>query len=132
MKSITGKCPADRIYLKKVEGKRKEGIFERGVNENSHAVWEKANSTLTAWSHDSTDMKVYPPDDPCYGCYDKIEFTIAWANGERYEGRYDLHAQEHANIGKSIMSFFRYYLKNGTEEQMKETFDYIEKFEMWE
>jgi len=120
---------AKKIELEKVEGIGRKATIEEATGKEN---FDMANATLTAWSHDTGDMTVYPTDDPCYGCYDKTEFTITWSDGTTYEGRYDLHAQEHGNIGKSIMNFFRYYLKNGTEAQRKEVLDYVEKYEIWE
>lgn len=123
------KSTATKITLKKVEGKAKKATVE---NTDTHAMWQEANSTLTAWSHDSADMKIYPPDDPCCGCYDKTEFIITWSDSTEYHGRYDLQAQEHANIGRSIMRFFKYFLKNGTDRERQETLDYIENYEIIE
>jgi len=123
------KIYAKKIELEKVEGRSRQATIEEATGKQN---FDLANATLTAWSHDTGDMKVYPPDDPCCGCYDKTEFTITWSDDTEYHGRYDLHAQEHANIGNSIMSFFRWYLKNGTEEEKEEVLDFIKIYEIWE
>lgn len=62
------------ISLTRVEGASAGGITERV------ASWVQADATLQRWSESVARE----------GGYDKCEFSVVWANGATYRGRYDL------------------------------------------
>ena len=91
----TEKLAAKSIEIKRAEGPTKECfavlIMAEGTEKpvgctpkHTHVVpadkvWQTANSTLRAWAYSA-------PEDG----YDKCDFSITFADGEIYEGRYDL------------------------------------------
>ena len=106
------------IYLDKVEGKPyKETILSETFG--SETAWMIANSKLIRWAK---GIKAYPIGHDCYFSYEKVDFKITWEDGEEYDGRYDLHANEHANIGKQIKRFLEYLIKNSKNSQEIKTF----------
>jgi len=60
-------------------------------------VWQRANETLMRWSHTA----------PKNGGYDKCDFKITFADGETYEGRFDLMhwSCEFPNLAGHVQSF---------------------------
>lgn len=70
-----------------------------------------ADAQLLRWAY----MRKHDPQDSGLG-YDKIDFTIEWSDGEKYDGRYDLQVYGKEtdegtmipSIGKHIQSFIRY------------------------
>lgn len=62
------------ISLTRVEGAPADGITERVSS------WMQADAVLRRWSESVARD----------GGYDKCEFSIEWANGATYRGRYDL------------------------------------------
>lgn len=118
------KIAVKSIWMKKGEGRPGEGAWEACPTDPDH-IWSMANSRLTAWGK---DVKYYPPESDCHLSYDKTDFTIIWEDGEEYHGRYDLHAREQANIGKSIMRFLEWTEKNGKPEARESATEFIEKY----
>ncbi len=71
--SVSTKIAVKSIHIDRVEGLTSE-CFTTG-----HATWVGAEERIQLICATS-------PDD---GCYNKCKFTIVWADGEVYEGRYD-------------------------------------------
>lgn len=83
--SAPAKIAAVSILLNRAEGPRAECgevllTARRGVT-----AFERATAQLRAWSHTAPGKG---------GGYDKCDFTVTFADGEVYRGRYDLHHME--------------------------------------
>lgn len=68
------KIPVTAIYLNRAEGLTKE------LEERTVATYEEADLILRRWA------KTAPKD----GSYHKTDFQVKWADGQTYNGRYDL------------------------------------------
>lgn len=71
---LPGKVKAVRFDLERVEGRHSECV------KVSVTTWAGADSILRQWAHTA-------PDD---GSYHKCDFKVHYADGETYEGRFDL------------------------------------------
>lgn len=101
MNTETAKVAATSILLN-----RAEGLFaECGpvTLETWHEVspWVRANAMLLAWSHTA----------PKGGGYNKVDFTITYADGSTYGGCYDLHHASHgaADLAAHVLREVRFY-----------------------
>lgn len=72
-----GKVPAVKITLTRAEGYAAECVT---VVLEGPELWTRANGTLHGWSYTA----------PKSGGYNKCDFKVEYADGETYEGRYDL------------------------------------------
>lgn len=96
-KSINGdtrKVAAVKITLDRAEGLASECVV---VVVEGRNVWDQADAVLLQWSKTA----------PKSGGYDKCDFEVVYADGETYEGRYDLkhHTIEHPDLGEHIRGF---------------------------
>lgn len=62
------------------------------------SLWQRADAQLRSWSFTA----------PSTGGYDKCDFKVTFADGEMYEGRYDLKRGDGASIGGHIQEFCRF------------------------
>lgn len=69
------------IALAKIELTRAEGPIENCGKAMPVDSWAAADGQLTRWAHTAPE--------PGQG-YDKVDFKVTWADGETYEGRYDM------------------------------------------
>lgn len=92
------KVKATCIKLHRAEGRREECITVELLNLDGK-VWERANKTLIAWSR------------TVQAGYDKCDFTVTYADGETYTGRYDLEPPEKgpADLAAHMRSFLIWY-----------------------
>lgn len=74
------KIPAESITLNRAEGRTSELVGPKTVHGGADSVWDRANALLRSWSQSA-------PKD---GSYHKTDFVVTYADGETYEGRYDL------------------------------------------
>jgi hypothetical protein len=96
------KVAAVKITINRAEGRITEcnqpvcHVLQLGVS-----IWDMANRTLSSWATTA----------PKGGGYDKCDFTVEYADGRKYEGRYDLkHRSEEApDLQKHIESFVMCY-----------------------
>jgi hypothetical protein len=107
--------PKEKIAAVKIELHRMEGIEAKALVEAPN-VWLKANQTLARWAETA------PPG----GAYDKTAFTITFADGEKYSGRYDLSDSNMmgANLGEHVRKYTstvagRYNPGNTTQAEYK-------------
>lgn len=92
------KSPVKFITLTRAEGNADECGKPVTVS-----TWDAASATLSGWAWTA-------PKD---GGYDKCLFTVEWANGETYQGRFDLEYRHvmGAHVEDQIGRFLRYVLK---------------------
>lgn len=76
------KIKAVSITIERAEGRKDECVT---VKVSGPEVWSAANAVLWRWSHTA----------PKGGAYNKCDFTVEYEDGEKYEGRYDLHHFEY-------------------------------------
>lgn len=88
------KVAAVKITLDRAEGLASECVV---VVVEGRKVWDQADAVLLQWSKTA----------PKTGGYDKCDFKVEYADGETYEGRYDLkhHSIETPDLGEHIRSF---------------------------
>lgn len=92
---------ATTIELTRAEGMSDEcGFTVVCRNLIGRNPWETANIILSKWARTAPDN----------GCYDKCDFTVTFADGETYTGRYDLTRDDvqNADLGKHILDFCVY------------------------
>lgn len=108
--STVSKSPVNFITLARAEGLEHECGKPVTVS-----TWDAASATLSGWAWSA-------PKD---GGYDKCLFKVEWANGETYQGRFDLQYRHvmGAHVEDQIASFLRYVLKTPgiTSAEMVET-----------
>lgn len=85
------KIPVTKIELYRAEGPTKECGPAGPFN-----TWEEADRRLAIWATTA----------PENGGYDKVDFTITFADGETYKGRYDL--QRHGEDGERGFSIAKH------------------------
>lgn len=88
------KIPVKRIWIRRAEGPTKD------LGERTVSSYEAADSQLRAWARTAPKAG---------GGYDKTDFQVEWADGETYEGRYDLQ-QEDTTKGNLIGSQIQHFL----------------------
>lgn len=81
----TPKIAASSILLNRAEGPTAECGEVLLTATRSVSAWDRASAMLRAWSHTAPKKG---------GGYDKCDFTVTFADGETYKGRYDLHHME--------------------------------------
>ena len=94
MKGDRRKVAAVKITLDRAEGL----VSECGIEiAEGPKVWDAADEILFRWSKTA----------PKTGGYDKCDFKVEYADGETYEGRYDLkhHSIETPDLGNHIYQF---------------------------
>lgn len=79
------KVAAVSILLNRAEGPTAECGEVLLTATRSASAWDRASAMLRAWSHTAPKKG---------GGYDKCDFTVTFADGETYKGRYDLHHME--------------------------------------
>lgn len=85
MKTSTTKFAAVSILLNRAEGPTAECGEILLAARPGVSAWDRADAQLRAWSHTAPGKG---------GGYDKCDFTVTFADGETYKGRYDLHHME--------------------------------------
>lgn len=93
--------PQDKIKVASITFRWKEGPVDHLPAPLVVSNWAEANAKLSTWSNDA-------PKD---GCYDKTDFKIVWADGEVYEGRYDLQhwSVEFPDLAGHVRDFLMFY-----------------------
>lgn len=83
------------VWIERAEGRADECV-ERTVDSLA-----AADAVLREWSETA----------PATGGYDKCDFKITFADGETYEGRYDLvhWTRELPNLGKHVLNFVGFH-----------------------
>lgn len=71
--------PVASIKLHRAEGPHE--LLRNGLGEAHMASFREADRVLSGWGYSA----------PKEGGYDKVDFTVTWADGNTYKGRYDLH-----------------------------------------
>lgn len=90
--------PAKKIQMDHIVIVRGEGPSELCGKKRFAATWEEASAILA-------DIAVTAPKG---GGYDKVDFMVYWADGERYEGRADI---EHKHVtGYSLQKHMQDFL----------------------
>jgi hypothetical protein len=107
MNSATTTTKTTKIPALKITLIRREGTV-REVNEGLAVllgadVFGQADLALCGWSRTV----------PREGGYHKCSFVVEYADGETYEGRYDLKAGEGVSIGAHMMAHLEYAVKRG-------------------
>lgn len=91
------KIKATQFKLHRAEGKSEECVTRTAT------TWKEADAILKAWA------KTAP--GPHEG-YDKCDFWVTWADGENYQGRYDLkrHDTDFLELlARHIRDFIQFY-----------------------
>jgi hypothetical protein len=91
------RIPVTRIWLHRAEGPTKD------VGERTVTSYEAADSQLRKWA------RTAPKEGRGY---DKTDFQVEWADGETYEGRYDLKHDDTTKgnlIGSHIQHFVAFH-----------------------
>lgn len=94
---------ARKSPVKSITLTRAEGLEHECGKPVTVSTWDAASATLSGWAWTA-------PKD---GGYDKCLFTVEWANGETYQGRFDLeyrHVMD-ARLEHQIGRFLRYVLE---------------------
>ncbi len=94
---MTNKTPVTEICIRRIEGR----IGLDSFDPVTVTTWAEANATLRAWARTAPG--------PGQG-YDKCDFTVTWADGETYNGRYDLEGQETetADLAAHVLAHARF------------------------
>lgn len=93
------KIKATSITLDRAEGLHEEvGPVVVVGTRRSGSVWKRANRILSCWATTA----------PKGGGYDKVDFKVEYVDGESYEGRYDMHHQEDADLAGHIGGFMQF------------------------
>ncbi len=81
------------VALREIVLERAEGPTAECV-EVKVASWHDAGWQLARWARTAPEPR---------GGYDKVDFRVTWADGETYEGRYDL--QRDGESGEAVRGF---------------------------
>lgn len=82
------KIKAVAIQIERAEGPVKECVSRRFEGDT---CWEQVNQQLVKWAHTAPKLG-----------YDKCDFTIFFADGETYQGRFDNERLDHPDREKSL------------------------------
>jgi hypothetical protein len=97
------KIQAREIWIRRAEGRPgRDDMEPHTFKAGAVSPWEQAN----AWIHRQARSA------PEGGGYDKTDFKITYADGETYEGRFDLereHAGRHDPLGEHVRTFLQFY-----------------------
>lgn len=91
------KIPVKKIWLNRAEGPTKE------TGQRHFASFEAADAQLALWAHTAPKKG--------HG-YNKVDFKIEWADGETYQGRYDLSKDDeirHNLLGSHIQHYLNFH-----------------------
>ena len=94
--SATAAIPVQSIWLNRAEGPTAE------CGDVTVSSYDDADRVLQSWARTAPDT----------GGYDKCDFRITFADGETYEGRYDLKRHDTAHTGqlqRHVRQFCRFY-----------------------
>jgi len=99
MRSHKGLIPVKEITITRAEGLRSE--VDKPVTVKGSDAWEKVDSILLRWSYTA----------PSGGGYDKCDFSVKFADGETYNGRYDLkhYTIEYPHLAQHVYDFVRFH-----------------------
>lgn len=92
------KLRAVKIVLKMIEGRDSD---REVVTENTKNIWHDANWQLIEWSrYVSKGIG-----------YNKCRYSVVWADGVEYSGRYDLkhHDDEYPDLSKHVTAQFKLF-----------------------
>lgn len=112
-----------KIAVKSIWVNRGEGPSELCNKPQTFYTFKEANAFLRQNSYSA----------PKGGAYDKHDFKVTWTDGQTYNGRYDVHYNEDANIGKHIKDFLEYEIKEDTEitpKEREEMIRFLRKYQL--
>lgn len=104
------RVPVTRIWIRRVEGPL-----------DSLGEW-----TFTNWHDANWKLQMNAKTVPEGGCYDKHDFTVTFADGFEYKGRYDLRNGEIVDIAAQIRAMLTWIVEN---ERAADIFDADEQAE---
>lgn len=92
--------PATSIRLDRAEGTHAD-VQAHHVVLSGPYVWHEADQTLVRWSDSA----------PATGGYDKTDFTVTFADGQTYQGRFDMMhwSVEMPSLAGHVRGFLRFY-----------------------
>lgn len=82
---------------------------EGPISECGASVMVEASETLDAWGEANVKMAGMAISAPKGGGYDKMDFTITFADGGTYSGTYDLKSAERPNLKRHVRDFVQCY-----------------------
>src|SRR6266853_2565243 len=91
------KIPVKSIWIRRAEGPKND------LGARTVTSFEAADAQLKRWARSAPKRG---------GGYDKTDFRIEWADGETYEGRYDLTGEDvskHNLLGAHIQHFLNFH-----------------------
>lgn len=109
MQNTTEKVKAVSIWLHRAEGRHDECV---SLTVEGGDVWSKANGVLMKWSHTA----------PKELGYNKCDFKVTYADGQTYEGRYDLvhSSREYPSLERHVSDFLTFLAGTRCPPHMKE------------
>jgi len=114
-KAKLSRIPKEKIQAVKIELERKEGVLDKAVVEAPN-VWVKANQILARWA------RTAPPGR----AYDRTDFIITFADGEKYKGKYEINRMDmtRASLDAHVQKFVKtmagkYNPGNSTDAEYK-------------
>lgn len=79
------------IPIKSITLTRAEGRASQCGKPTTVSTWSQASAILAQWRGTAPELG-----------YHKVDFTVTWADGEEYRGRYDLQRGDYTSLAKHV------------------------------
>lgn len=108
-----------KIKATEIEIARVEGMCDECVT----VIIRDSNGDCDLWAASDRILKAWAMSAPATGGYDKCDFTVRFADGETYSGRFDLqhkHMTERDLLAGHILGLADFYLGNACPGHMQQ------------
>lgn len=100
--------------MQKIPATRIEFTYKEGRTDQMPDKWPVVFETqgdMNPWIGAGLQLRAWSEHAPATGGYDKTDFTVTWADGQTYQGRYDLkrHSVEPVDLGGHMREFLTFY-----------------------